>query len=64
MLTSFSCLVPVMMRWAIAQRLKQLQASESDPNLVLRIEVEGGGCSGFHYKFGLENGSQVNEDDM
>ncbi|GAX80029.1 hypothetical protein CEUSTIGMA_g7468.t1 [Chlamydomonas eustigma] len=44
-----------------AERLKQLQAETPENKLALRIEVEGGGCSGFQYKFKLD--SHVNSDD-
>jgi hypothetical protein len=43
------------------QRLKQLQAESPDRRVVLRIEVEGGGCSGFQYVFKLD--SQVADED-
>lgn len=42
-----------------AQRLKEL-ATDSE-EACLRVTVEGGGCSGFQYKFDLD--STINEDD-
>lgn len=38
------------------QRLKELQAESSEP-VVLRLTVEGGGCSGFQYEFAIEEGA-------
>ncbi len=35
-----------------AKRVAQI-AEKLDQNAVLRLSVEGGGCSGFQYKFGL-----------
>lgn len=36
-------------------RLQKLQEASPGSPMALRIEVEGGGCSGFHYKFELVN---------
>ncbi len=45
-----------------AQRLKELQDLQPDTKIALRVEVEGGGCSGFQYKFNLD--TTVNTDDV
>lgn len=39
---------------AAAQRV-QLIAKKQGAAAILRLSVEGGGCSGFQYKFGLED---------
>jgi iron-sulfur cluster assembly protein len=38
---------------AAAVQIKQLMESESDVN-VLRVAIEGGGCSGFQYGLGFD----------
>jgi iron-sulfur cluster insertion protein len=43
---------PVTLSAAAARRLKAIAAEEGRP-LMLRVAVEGGGCSGFQYKFDL-----------
>ncbi|KAA5605673.1 iron-sulfur cluster insertion protein ErpA [Roseospira marina] len=39
---------------ACAARVKTLIAAEGDPDLMLRVIVDGGGCSGFQYRFDLD----------
>ncbi len=34
-----------------AKRIASLIAKRNDPSISLRISVEGGGCSGFQYKY-------------
>ncbi|CAM9146292.1 unnamed protein product [Hapterophycus canaliculatus] len=53
-----------------AERLNELREAKAKPALKLRLSVEGGGCSGFQYKFALEDaagsagdGSSESDDD-
>lgn len=39
----------------VTQRINELRESKSLPGIRLRLTVEGGGCSGFQYKFALED---------
>ena len=43
-------------------KLQDLFAEENNPNTVLRVFVQGGGCSGFSYGFTFDE--TVNEDDF
>ena len=43
-------------------KLQELFAEENNPALVLRVFVQGGGCSGFNYGFTFDE--IVNEDDF
>lgn len=40
---------------AAASRLKTLVEAEKDPNLMLRVTVSGGGCSGYQYGFSFDD---------
>lgn len=39
---------------AALQRVRELVQAAGNPALKLRVSVEGGGCSGFKYGFGLD----------
>ena len=45
--------LPVTLTDSAARRIAKLLAKEAD-GASLRISVEGGGCSGFQYKFNVE----------
>src|SRR5690348_16369862 len=40
-----------------AEKIRELMATETDVS-VLRVAIQGGGCSGFQYGLGLDRGSQ------
>lgn len=44
-----------------ANKVKLLVAEENNPNLKLRVSVDGGGCSGFQYGFAFDE--NVGDDD-
>jgi len=46
---------PVRVSERAARRISEILASESQPDLKLRISVSGGGCSGFQYGFALDD---------
>lgn len=45
---------PVLMTPSAAAKVSKLVAGEGNPNLMLRLAVSGGGCSGFSYGFSLD----------
>jgi len=44
------------------KKIKEILAEENNPNINLRIFVQGGGCSGFQYGFTLDE--SVTDDDF
>ncbi len=52
---------PLIFSDAAAEKVKQLIDEEGNPDLKLRVFVQGGGCSGFQYGFTFDE--VVNDDD-
>ena len=53
--------VPLIFTDSAADKVRDLVAEEGNPELKLRVFVQGGGCSGFQYGFTFDEA--VNEDD-
>lgn len=47
---------------AVDKKIAELIAEEGNPNLNLRVFVQGGGCSGMQYGFSFDE--EQNEDDF
>jgi iron-sulfur cluster assembly accessory protein len=48
-----------------AAKIKALLAEESEEDLgVLRVAIQGGGCSGFQYALGFDRGAQDGDDEV
>ena len=45
-------------------KLRELIAEEGNPDLKLRIFVQGGGCSGFSYGFTFDESTQEDDFDL
>jgi len=53
---------PLSLTEAAARRINKVVADEKNPDLMVRLEVAGGGCSGFQYKFGFDSKFDPAED--
>ena len=52
---------PILFTDSAAGKVKELVDEEGNPDLKLRVFVQGGGCSGFQYGFTFDE--IVNDDD-
>jgi len=52
---------PLVFTSAAANKVADLIAEEGNPDLMLRIYIQGGGCSGFQYGFNFDE--NINEGD-
>ena len=52
---------PLIFTDSAAEKVRDLVAEEGNPELKLRVFVQGGGCSGFQYGFTFDE--VINEDD-
>lgn len=52
---------PLVITESAARKVKELIEREQNPELKLRVFIQGGGCSGFQYGFTFDE--EVNEDD-
>ncbi len=53
---------PVALSDTAIARLTHLISRQGNPDVKFRVRVEGGGCSGFQYRFGFDE--MVAEDDL
>jgi iron-sulfur cluster assembly accessory protein len=51
---------PIVLTESAARRISEIAAAEAS-NKLLRVSVEGGGCSGFQYKFDLVADSEPDD---
>lgn len=49
---------PIDVTESAAKRINAIIAHEGKPGLRLRVSVSGGGCSGFQYKFDLDEADE------
>ena len=47
-----------------AAKVKELMAEEPEDSLVLRVAIQGGGCSGFQYGLGFDSGAAEGDHEL
>ena len=57
--------IPISLTESAAAKIKELQAQEPAGEAgVLRVAVQGGGCSGFEYALGFDRGAQEGDHEL
>src|SRR5207253_10486319 len=57
--------IPISLTESAAAKIKELQAQEPAGEAgVLRVAVQGGGCSGFEYALGFDRGAQEGDHEI
>ena len=59
--TSQGMAEPLTLTPAAADRIRLIAQRQGKPAPVLRLAVDGGGCSGFQYKFDLAEGPEADD---
>jgi len=55
---------PLVFTSAAAGKVAKLIEEEGNPNLMLRIYIQGGGCSGFQYGFTLDEAVKEGDEEI
>ncbi len=55
---------PLVFTGAAANKVAQLIAEEGNPGLMLRVYIQGGGCSGFQYGFTFDEAVQEGDTEV
>jgi iron-sulfur cluster insertion protein len=55
---------PLVFTTAAAGKVAKLIEEEGNPNLMLRINIQGGGCSGFQYGFTFDEAVKEGDEEI
>lgn len=59
--TTETAQTPIIFTDACVAKVKELLNSETNPNMPLRVFVQGGGCQGFQYGFQFEEKAEADD---
>ena len=55
---------PLVFTSSAAAKVAQLISEEGNPGLMLRVYIQGGGCSGFQYGLGFDSGAAEGDHEL